>query len=195
MSRSSGSISSTFKSLSSASASAEQVQLLRLVVPTLGRADGAERRRRSRPRARGRRQGVRPRLPREPLGLVDLAHVGERRGELRLQVGQDAAVAPHARHAHRLAQELLGALVVATQARDPPELGERARDRGLDAELGRRRADLLEERLRRVDLALHGQEPPVRERCAHPRADAAALAGELERPGEQQLRLVGARAG
>ncbi len=71
-----------------------------------------------------------------------------------------------------------------------PSRIERDGDRRLDAELGGRLAHLLVHRLSRIELSLHREEPPVRERGACARANAAALACELERAGQQKLRLV-----
>ena len=71
-----------------------------------------------------------------------------------------------------------------------PSFSKRRRERGLDAELLGGLADLLDHRLGRVELALDLQETGVRQRRADARADAPALAGELERTRQQELRLV-----
>ena len=121
------------------------------------------------------------RLEREPLRLVDLAEIGQRRRERCLVVGHEPAVPARRGDAERLAEQLLRALEVTPRPREPAELEQRSREHRLHAELlgGLATSSIIG--LGRVELALHLQEAGVRQRRADASAHAAALARELER--------------
>ena len=94
-----------------------------------------ERRQREDLEARVLGDGVSASVVRQPLGLVDLAQLGQCRRQCSLVVGLEPAVSAARRDAQRLAEQLLRALQVALGTREPAELQQRGREHGLDAEL------------------------------------------------------------
>ena len=134
--------------------------------------------------------GLRAGLEREPLGLVDLAELGQSRRERGLVVGLEPTIPARRCDAEGLAEQLLGPLEVALARASQPSLSSAAASTGSMPSSSAVSRDLVHHRLGRVELALHPQEPGVRQRGADAGPDASALARELESAREQDLRLV-----